>query len=620
MKHQILILSLFLSLVYTYGQEELYMSKEIKRAYGNGTRSEDGEPGKNYFQNSADYDINIEFNPINGHLTGNETVSYKNNSSTPLKKIVFRLYQNLYKKGVARNVDIVADDVNSGIEITEIICNENEIVNTDIRGTIMIVSLTHELKTGSSIDFKISWNYNFPMETQLREGRYFDSSYVVAYWYPRIAVYDDIYGWDKHKYNGEQEFYNDYGNYQVSIAVPKNYLVWASGELQNPNDNYSEFVSEKLEQAYQEDEIVNIITKKNIDKQTFTKQRPYNVWKFSSEKLSDFAFALSNNFLWDATSIEIGDKRIKVNAVYNPNSVDFHEVAYLSAQSLKHLSEDVMGVNYPYPQLTAFNGHYGMEFPMMINDGDGENRNETVFITAHEIGHSWFPFLVGTNETQYAWMDEGLITFLPKQVEDSLSDNEDFRSLSGTLKSYSYFGGSKYDVPIMAPSTQLTGPTYMFVSYNRSAVAYYVLKDILGEKTFQKCITSFIERWTGKHPTAYDFFYTFNNVSRENLNWFWNTWFFSFGYADLAITGFEQNDSNVTIEIKNKGGFPTPVYLKLFYSDDNYDTFYENASVWENDKMDLSVSFKTDKEVIRVEIDNLFTPDANDSNNIISKK
>jgi len=620
MKYQILIISLLLSLVYTYGQDELYLTKEIKRAYDNGTRSEDGKPGKSYFQNSANYDINAEFNPATGYLTGNETVSYKNNSGSPLKKIIFRLYQNLYKKGVARNLALIESDVNNGIEITEIKCDKNEIVNTHIQGTIMIVSLADELKTGSTIDFEISWNYNFPMETLLREGRYLDSTFFVAYWYPRIAVYDDVYGWDIHHYNGEQEFYNDYGDYQVQITVPKDYLVWASGELQNPSDNYSEFVSEKLEQAYRKDEVVNIVTNKNIDKQIFTKQTPYNVWRFSSENLSDFAFALSNNYLWDATSVKIGDKRIKVNAVYNPNSVDFHEVAHLSAQSLKHLSEDVMGVDYPYPQLTAFNGHYGMEFPMMINDGDGENRNETVFITAHEIGHSWFPFLVGTDETRCAWLDEGLITFLPKQVEDSLSDNEDFRSLSGTLKTYSYFGGTKYDVPIMIPSTQLTGLTYMHVSYNKSAVAYYVLKDILGEKTFQKCITSFIERWTGKHPTAYDFFYTFNNVSGENLNWFWNKWFFSFGYADLAVMGFEQNKSNVTIEIKNMGGFPTPVYLRLFYSDDSYDTFYKTASVWQNGKIDLSVSFKTDKEVIRVEVDNLYTPDANDNNNVVLKE
>ena len=620
MKYQILIICLLLSLVYTYGQEELYLTKEIKRAYDNGTRSEDGKPGKSYFQNSANYDINAEFNPATGYLTGNETVSYKNNSGFPLKKIIFKLYQNLYKKGVARNLALIESDVNNGIEITEIKCDKNEIVNTHIQGTIMIVSLADELKTGSSVDFEISWNYNFPMETQLREGRYLDSTFFVAYWYPRIAVYDDVYGWDMHQYNGEQEFYNDYGNYLVEITAPINYLVWASGELQNPEDNYTDFVLDKLKQAYTEDSVISIITKKNINNQSFTKQNPYNVWKFSSENLTDFAFMMSNNFLWDATSIKIGDKRVKVNAVYNPNSVDFHEVAHLSAQSLKHLSEDVMGVNYPYPQLTAFNGHYGMEFPMMINDGDGENRNETVFITAHEIGHTWFPFLVGTDETQCAWMDEGLITFLPKQVEDSLSNNKDFRSLSGTLKTYSYFGGTKYDVPIMIPSTQLTGLTYMHVSYNKAAVAYYVLKDILGEKTFQKCITSFIERWTGKHPTAYDFFYTFNNVSGENLNWFWNKWFFSFGYADLAITDFEQNDSNVTIEIKNKRGFPTPVYLKLFYSDDSYDTLYETASVWENDKIDLSVSFKTDKEVIRVEIDNLFTPDANDRNNIMSKE
>ena len=320
--------------------------------------------------------------------------------------------------------------------------------------------------------------------------------------------------------------------------------------------------------------------------------------------------------MWDATSVEIGGKRVKINAVYNPNSSDFHEVAFISAQSIKRLSEDVMLIDYPYPQLTAFNGHYGMEFPMMINDGDGATKNDTYFVTAHEIAHSWFPFLVGTNEHGYAWMDEGLVTYLPKQVEDSLSGEDAYRSLSGTLETYSYFAGTGYDLPMMIPSEQLTGRTYMYVSYNRSAIAFYVLEDILGGETFDKCMTAFITRWTGKHPTAYDFFFTFNNVSGRNLNWFWEPWFFNFGYADLSIEGVYDKENKYFVGIKNEGGFPTPVFLKLLLEDGSTKLFHFSANIWEDGKKTTEVEINSNKKIKIITIDNLYSPDANENNNL----
>ncbi len=612
---RLLIFTLFLTITNLFAQKNLYMPKEIKAAYENKSRSITGEAGENYFQNSAVYNIDAEFNPQTGLLNGRGNIVYKNNSSNPLKQIVFMLYPNLYKKGITRNFDIEAQDVGQGMEIKSIKIN-GEDAKSKTYGTLLIVDLENELEPGGNISFETVWSYNFPMETLIREGRYLDSTYFVAYWYPHIVVYDDLRGWDRHKYNGEQEFYNDNADYSISIKVPKDYLVWASGELQNPNQVYSDFVLKKIEKAYSEDEVVNIVTKKNITKKKFTQQSDYNSWKFSSTSIPDFAFCLSNNFLWDATSVDVSGKRIKVNAVYNPNSIDFHEVASLSAQSIKRLSEEVMNIDYPYPILTAFNGHYGMEFPMMINDGDGANHNETVFITAHEIGHSWFPFLVGTNEHGYAWMDEGLITYLPKQVEDSLSSEENYRSLSGTLNTYSYFAGSGFDLPMMIPSEQLTGRTYMYVSYNRSAIAFYVLEDILGSDVFDECMTAFIKRWTGKHPTAYDFFFTFNDVSDKNLNWFWEPWFFNFGYADLAITGFHQQDSTTTINIKNEGGFPTPIYLKLSYEDGSEKLIYKSASVWENEQSEFEVSFATNKALKSVSIDHLYSPDAIRDNNV----
>ena len=610
-----IILTLVLFTGISFAQNSLYIPKEIKAAYENQSRSLTGEPGINYFQNTATYKIDAEFNPQTGELNASGKIVYFNNSNSSLKQIVFMLYPNLYKKGIARNVEIEPQDVGQGITIKSL-KTEGQEVKKIISGTRLIVNLESELAPGNSISFETEWAYNFPMETLIREGRYLDSAFFVAYWYPHIVVYDDLRGWDRHKYNGEQEFYNDYADYDINIKVPGNYLVWASGELENANEVYSDFVLKKIKKAYNGDEVIQIITSKNISKKKFTQQSNFNTWKFTANDLPDFAFALSNNFLWDATSVEIGDKRVKVNAVYNPNSTDFHEVAFLSAQSIKHLSEDVMLVNYPYSQLTAFNGHYGMEFPMMINDGDGANHNETVFITAHEIAHSWFPFLVGTNEHGYAWMDEGLVTYLPKQTEDSLSTEDGYRSLSGTLETYSYFAGTGHDLPMMIPSEQLTGRTYMYVSYNRSAVAFYVLEDILGAETFDKCMTAFIKRWTGKHPTAYDFFFTFNNVSGRNLNWFWEPWFFNFGYADLDIKNAFHEENKYFVEVQNVGGFPSPIYLRLLFEDGSEELIHQSANIWKDGKNTTEIEIDSDKEIKTISIDHLYSPDAEMDNNL----
>lgn len=612
----IILLFLVFSVTFASAQNELFIPKEIAAAYKKQSRLKNGKPGREYFQNSANYNLNAEFNPVDGKLTASGNIEYFNNSKDTLWKIVFMLYPNLYKKGFGRNVAIEPADIDNGLEIEWVKSAAGQKIKTQMQGTLLIVRLDEKLSPGHSISIDIAWAYNFPMNTLIREGRYLDSSYFVVYWYPHIVVYDDIYGWDMHHYNGEQEFYNDFADYEISIKVPGNYLMWTSGELQNPEEVYSDFVLNKLSAAYQGDEVINIVSKKNIREKKFTSNADYHIWEFSAKGLTDFAFALSNNYLWDATSVAIGNKRVKVNAVYNPNSADFHEVASLSAQSLKLLSENIMNVDYPYPQMTAFNGHYGMEFPMMVNDGDGSNRNETVFVTAHEIAHTWFPFLVGTNENRYAWMDEGLVTYLPKQVEDILSEEKDYRSLSKTLNSYSYIAGTKSDLPIMTPSDQLTGRTYMYISYNRSAIAFYVLEDILGIDTFKRCLTEFITRWSGKHPTAYDLFFTFEDVSGRNLNWFWKPWYFNFGYADLGIEGVYHKDKKHFIKIENVGKFPTPVFLRLLFEDGSEQLVYRSANIWEDGKNSIKIEIDSDKEIKTISIDHHYSPDGNRDNNL----
>jgi len=596
----------------------MYMPKELKRAYKKSTRSFDGKPGKNYFQNRTDYSIEAEFDPDTRLLQGKEKITYTNNSPDTLKSVVIRLYPDILKKGNRRNQFIDPNDVTEGVEIVKLIVSGVELEAEKLNrvGTNLIFRLPEPLIPNGANNFDIEWKYTFQANTNIREGRYHETTFFIAYWYPKIAVYDDIEGWNRHIYNGEQEFYNEYGDFDVKITIPGNFLVWSSGIMQNGENILVKKIWDRLEESKVSSDIIHVVDSKDIAKGKLTKENGPITWHFKAENLPDFAFALSNNYLWDATSLQLGNKRVHVNAVYHESSNDFHEVAEISKETIRLLSDSVMQVDFPYPQMTAFNGHFGMEFPMMVNDGDAENRNGTLFVTAHEIAHTYFPFFVGTNEQKYAWMDEGLITFLPKVIEDALSDDEGYHAFNQSLRTYAYYAGSKYDVPIMVPSSQLTGPTYMYISYSRAAVAFYVLQNILGHELFKKCLVEFINRWKGKHPTGYDFFYTFENVSNQNLNWFWEPWFFEFGYPDLAINGIEQNKDQVSVEIERIGRFPAPVNLIITYQDGSEETVQRNANIWEDAGIVKYVEFSTRKKVKKVKVNTLTVPDTYPANNI----
>ena len=605
-------------------QTSLFMPNNIKKVYRDGSRSYDGKPGENYFQNITDYTIEAQFDPQSRLLTGSENIVFTNNSPDSLQTIVIHLFGNLYKKGAARRVAIDPGDAGEGCELRKLIFNDETIdlesKAVSIDGPNLTVNLARAIRSGTSASFTIKWQFTFPANTNIREGRYHETNYFIAYWFPRIAVYDDINAWNRHYYSGEQEFYNEYGDFDVRVSVPKNHLVWASGLLQNPQEVYGKTILKRFEKSKTTDEIIPVVSVADIKKGKLTADNDFNTWHFKAEYINDFAFATSNTYLWDATSVEIGGNRIPVNAVYYEGSKDFHEVAEFSRQTLKLLSEKAIGIDYPYPQMTAFNGHYGMEFPMMINDGDMDTRNGTIFVTAHEIAHSYFPFMVGTNEQKYAWMDEGLVTFLPKETETEMSGDSAYNALNNTVLTYSYFAGSKHDLPLMIPSEQLTGRTYMYLSYSKAATAFYTLQDILGKEKFQECLMEFINRWEGKHPTGYDLFYTFNNISGENLEWFWKPWFFEFGVPDLAVVNVKKKNDSYAIDIEKIGTYPAPVHLIVSYADGSQEFIHESAKTWNGGGDLLQITFETNKEISTIEINRKKVPDANRGNNIYEIK
>ncbi len=618
MLRDFVILSLLI-LVFNHVQsQELYIPYNILQSYESGSRSKDGRPGPDYFQNKSSYHIKAEFDPDSKVLKGKEWITYYNNSGEVLTRIVFKLYQDYYKKGGIRDKAVDPEDLHEGTKIKYLSVNDKVYEVSDpskvIRsGTNMVVMLEEYMLPNSALNVIVEWEFSFPFKTIERFGTYNKSSFFVAYWYPQVAVFDDIDGWDLIEYNGTQEFYNDFNDYHCEISVPSDYMVWATGSWLNPDDILRETYLQRYNKAKSSDEVVHIITPKDFKDHSVNKRK--SVFKFLARNVTDFAFALSKKYLWDARSVQCSEsqERIFIHAAYSKKAVEFHNVPDIAAKCICMLADEIMGIPFPFNHLVAFHGTDGMEFPMMINDGDYADYKGTVDVTAHETGHMYIPFLVGTNEKKYAWMDEGLITFLPKEIEMALL-NDPF-PYHTDLAIFRAFAGDEQEISLMIPSNQLRGITYQVHAYYRSSVAFYYLRDYLGDDDFKKALKEFIVRWKGKHPTPYDLFYTFNDVTSQDLNWFWDAWFFKQGWIDLAITDVKVQNESYLITIENKGGIPVPVDLNFIYADGETGVVRMNADCWKQNLKSYTYNLKSAKEIKQVYIDEEHLPDKNPEDN-----
>ncbi|NWF91003.1 MAG: M1 family peptidase, partial [Ignavibacteriaceae bacterium] len=378
--------------------QDEFIPLNIKAAFEKGTRSIDGKPGKNYWQNSADYEIKIKLDPYKKWIVGSEKVKYYNNSPDSLAELVFRLYQNFYRKNSARNFQISTESITNGVEIEHFELN-GELLNlrkesiAEFSNTNLIIKLGKKIAPKSTVTLLINWNHEIPGGTPIRTGMYDSSTFFIAYWYPQISVYDDIDGWDKIDFNGEQEMYNDFNNYDVQIEVPNKFGIWATGVLQNPDEVLHPKIIDRFYAAHKSEEVVHIITKEDYQNgNVFSSKEETNTWMFKAENVSDFAFGCSDHFLWDAVNFKPdynSNRNVFISAAYNPHSPDFHKVAQVAKEALLYFTTDLPGVPYPYPSFTAFNGGGGMEFPMIINDESNTTEAGTIGLTSHEAAHTY---------------------------------------------------------------------------------------------------------------------------------------------------------------------------------------------------------------------------------------
>jgi hypothetical protein len=612
----VLLFSLNLNL---FSQTELYLPKEIKSAYLKNTRSFDGKPGELYWQNHSAYKINASIDPVSKLLTGSESVIYTNNSPDTLKRLVFKLYQNLNKKGASRNVNLPEEAVTEGMNIISVKINNAEF-KTDpsskminIQGTNLIINLAEALLPKEKVEVEIDWSFVIPVSATPRMGVTDSVTYFVAYWYPKIAVYDDINGWDMHSYNGEHEFYFEYSDFEVSLTMPYGFIIWSTGTPRNLNEILSDEILARYKKGLAADSVIKIITTPDlVKKNIFRKNEKKFTWKFYAENIPDFAFGTSTHYVWQMTSVKMNGRSILAHTAFNPDNETYNEVIHFARGAVEQFPQGLQGVPYPYHQITVFNGDSGMEFPMIVNDAAFPNRSTDVYVTIHEITHMFFPFFTAMSESRYGWFDEGMAYFLPQKIQMSF-DPADHRVRAA--KGYASYAGRETDLPLMTPSFLIREPDLSMLSYYKSAVAFDMLRDLLGDDLFRKCLEEFILRWNGKHPTPYDFFYTFNNISGKEINWFWQKWFFEKGFPDLAVKDVKASNGKVEVLIERVGNYPVPLQMILTAPDGRKEIFNETSGIWSGGNSEIWINAGVSFDPVLVEIGAPWIPDSNPLNN-----
>lgn len=604
--------------------QNLYMPRNITNAFKNGIRSMDGNPGKNYWQNEGKYNINVTVTPETKTVSGMEKIVYANNSPDTLRMIAIRFVNNFHKPLAPRAGYANPDILTSGLDIQSFsIDNETYQINSKDWGTIAGIKLKKPILPHSSVELNIAWSY--PLSKQSgREGQIDSTTFYVAYSYPRVSVYDDYNGWDMVPHIGRQEFYNDFNDYQLSVKVPKDYVVWATGDLLNPDEVLQPAIAKRLKESYTSENVIPIAGFDEMQQHKVTQQNDWNTWKFVAKHITDVCFAVSKNYVWDAASVLVDSKtnrRASVQSAYNDTAKDFHYYTKWSQHSLKYFSNKWPAVPYPFSKMTSFQGHADMEYPMMINDGTTPDFQFSQMVQDHEIAHTYFPFYMGINETRYAYMDEGWATtfeYLIGQEEFGKAHADSVYKMF-RINRYIQDPSAEEDQPIISMSTQVSGAGYGNNSYGKASLSYLALKDLLGDVTFKKTLQHYMDAWHGKHPIPWDYFNAMNAGSGQNLNWFFDNWFFTNNYIDLKIDDVKQQNGYYTVDIKNIGGFAIPFDVKIIYEDGNTASIHETPAIWQKNQKEQLLKISTRENIRSIELDGGIFMDYTPQDNIWKK-
>jgi hypothetical protein len=588
------------------------------RAVAQGTRTRTGAPGPKYWQQWADYRLEAELNPVSKRLTGKGKITYYNRSPDTLPVVYVQLLQNIFAPGARHNTNVPWSV--EGIDLARVAAQgqdlarlEGDAPGYEVNGTIMRIRLPKPIAPGGTADFEFAWKLRVPPDGAPRGGQ--DGEvYYLSYWYPQMAVYDDINGWQTDQYYGTAEFYMGYGNYDVSLTVPAGWLVDATGTLQNRDEVLSPQTRARLDSASHAGGIVHVVTEsdRSPGKSTTTGKDGKLTWHYKAQMVRDVSWATSAKYLWDATTAVVGDANgdgrpdtSAIYTLYRPEQRINHwdQSARYSQYSIQFFSRYLWP--YPYPHMTAVDGITscgGMEFPMMTCIGGQWDTLGLYEVVTHEIGHMWFPMQVGSDEKRYAWMDEGFTQFDQSQSMDEFFKG--FDDEERNRKEYLDFAESGNEVELMHHGDRYPNyPAYGVASYYKPATILVALRGLLGRETFHKAYTEYGRRWLYKHPSPYDFFNTVNDVSGQDLSWFWRTWFFETAHLDQAIDTVSAVGDSLDVVIDNRGKAPMPVHLVVTRTDGHTDSLTLPVDVWLQGAKKTTVRIAREPSVKQVEID-----------------
>ena len=595
--------------------QTLTMPPEIQKAYDNGTRSLSGKPGKNYWENHGHYQISLTVSPPNTLITGVEHIAYYNNSPDTLNSLNMKLIENVHRRdGRGGSADSTAGIKVDGMTINGVNAAWD---NEKAVATNQMVDLSSPLLPHDSVRLDISWHYNLS-KRRGREGVIDSTSYYIAYFYPRVSVYDDYKGWDTQPHTGNLEFYNDFNNYNVEVTVPKNFIVWATGTLLNPSEVLQPATAQRLRESFTSDSTIHIATRQELADDKVTTQNATNTWRWTAANVSDVAIGISDHYDWDGGSVVVDNKtgrRTSMQAAFADSSEDFHHSVQFGRYSLAWFSNNWPGVPYPYSKSNAFQGFADMEYPMMINDSHAPDLGFAELVQDHEQAHTYFPFYMGTNESRYAFMDEGWATTFEYLIGISEKGQAAADQFYKSFRVNRWIHGPhEKEQPIITPSPEVTFGAGNN-AYGKPSLSYLALKDYLGDKLFKKALHHYMDNWNGKHPIPWDYFYSMIKGSGKDLNWFFYNWFFTPGYIDLSLSNVQKAGKGYTLSIANTGGFAVPFDIVATYDDGSTERFHQTPKVWEHDQKATTVSIKTSKTAKSLTLDGGIFMDANEKDN-----
>jgi hypothetical protein len=594
-------------------------TRAFAAAVRRGTRTRSGEPGQGYWQQWARYRLAAELDPASARLTGRGSVRYFNRSPDTLPALFLHLHQNLFKPDAPRNEQTPATP---GMEIKRVIAQGMELSTTAPQGregsygvsaTRMRIGLPRPLAPGDSADLEFQWAFTVPPDGAPREGT--DGEiFMISYWYPQVAVYDDVNDWQIDPYLATAEFYMGYADYDVELTVPEGWLIGGTGTLVNAADVLTEQTRSRLDAARRGGSgIVHVVADADRRRATARGQGGKLTWRFRADNVRDFAFGTSDQYLWDATIAVAGDAdrngrpdTAAIHTFYRPSRRQWawDQSAKYARHSIEYLSRFLWP--YAYPQMTAVDGVVscsGMEYPMVTCVGGPRDTLALYSVIVHEFAHMWFPMQVGSDEKRYAWQDEGVTRF--NQIQAMQEYFKGYDRLSISRNNYVALAQTDLEEPLMRHGDHYRygTPAYGIASYDKMALNLEMLRALLGDETFVRAYREYGRRWLNKHPTPYDLWNTFENVSGRDLDWFWRTWWFETWTLDHVLAGVRTAPAGVEIDVEDRGMAFMPTRVVVTRSDGSVERAEVPVEIWLGGARRHTLRLRGSPGVTKVEID-----------------